>query len=53
MRKYGRITKNISIHVPLAGDDSKSFRLSSCHTISIHVPLAGDDKLPVPSAVVE
>ena len=33
----------ISIHVPLAGDDAYVLRVTSSEIISIHVPLAGDD----------
>ena len=34
---------DISIHVPLAGDDHPRSVSSGCRKISIHVPLAGDD----------
>ena len=34
---------NISIHVPLAGDDSEEMPTQAEIEISIHVPLAGDD----------
>ena len=34
---------DISIHVPLAGDDGQAERRHGGSGISIHVPLAGDD----------
>ena len=35
--------RNISIHVPLAGDDADKVGAKRGQPISIHVPLAGDD----------
>ena len=42
-RVGGRAGIDISIHVPLAGDDSMFRLLQRFLCISIHVPLAGDD----------
>ena len=45
----------ISIHVPLAGDDSISSSKKRSIKISIHVPLAGDDAMnaaPIPAITI-
>ena len=43
LQEYEYYWNKISIHVPLAGDDSLTLVWRSCRIISIHVPLAGDD----------
>ena len=53
-RKYGLVDyyKNISIHVPIAGNDEDMLnnRLSEDNHISIHVPIAGNDAVGMASS---